>query len=153
MLSAKKRTGQLLQEGNDERHREMASALRRVLQLHVDAMDILLLAMCLQAIMADLHLTPAAVGLLATSTMIGVALSAVIMGWFSDNYGRRTALQLSLVSFSIFTMAIALTTNYWEILALRFIAGLGWAAFGGSSRPISPKPGRSISGDALRLSP
>jgi MFS family permease len=90
-----------------------------------DAMDILLLAMCLQAIMADLHLTPAAAGLLATSTMIGVALSAVIMGWYSDNYGRRAALQVSLVSFSIFTMAIAITTSYWEILVLRFVAGLG----------------------------
>jgi MFS family permease len=90
-----------------------------------DAMDILLLAMCLQAIMADLHLTPAAAGMLATSTMIGVALSAVIMGSFSDNYGRRAALQVSLVSFSIFTMAIALTNDYWEILILRFVAGLG----------------------------
>jgi MFS family permease len=90
-----------------------------------DAMDILLLAMCLQAIMADLHLAPAAAGMLATSTMIGVALSAVIMGWYSDNYGRRAALLVSLVSFSVFTMAIALTTSYWEILGLRFIAGLG----------------------------
>lgn len=90
-----------------------------------DAMDILLLAMCLQAIMADLHLAPAAAGLLATSTMVGVALSAVIMGWFSDNYGRRAALLVSLVSFSVLTMAIALTTTYWEILVLRFLAGLG----------------------------
>ncbi len=90
-----------------------------------DAMDILLLAMCLQAIMADLHLSPAAAGMLATSTMIGAALSAVIVGWYSDNYGRRAALQVSLVSFSVFTMAVALTTSYWEILVLRFIAGLG----------------------------
>jgi MFS family permease len=94
-----------------------------------DAMDILLLAMCLQAIMADLHLAPAAAGMLATSTMIGVALSAVIMGWYSDNYGRRAALLVSLVSFSVFTMAIALTTSYWEILGLRFIAGLGLGGF------------------------
>jgi MFS family permease len=97
-----------------------------------DAMDMLLLAMCLQAIMADLHLTPAAAGLLATSTMIGVALSAVIMGWFSDNYGRRAALQVSLVSFSILTMAIALTTTYWEILVLRFLAGLGLGGLWGA---------------------
>jgi hypothetical protein len=61
-----------------------------------DAMDILLLAMCLQAIMADLRLTPAAAGMLATSTMVGVALSAVIIGWVSDTYGRRVALQISL---------------------------------------------------------
>src|SRR5258707_12995513 len=65
-----------------------------------DAMDILLLAMCLQAIMADLHLGPAAAGMLATSTMIGVALRAVIMGGFSENYGARASLQVSLVGFS-----------------------------------------------------
>src|SRR6202035_1577294 len=41
------------------------------------------------------------------------------------NYGRRAALLVSLVSFSIFTMAIAFTTTYWEILVLRFLAGLG----------------------------
>jgi MFS family permease len=118
-----------------------------------DAMDILLLAMCLQAIMADLHLSPAAAGMLATSTMIGVALSAVIMGWYSDNYGRRAALLVSLVSFSIFTMAIAFTTSYWEILGLRFVAGLGLGGLWGAFLLISPKPGRSINGDAPRLSP
>src|SRR6202020_3569965 len=81
--------------------------------------------MGLQAIMADRQLAPAAAGMLATATMIGVALSAVTMGWYSDNYGRRAALQVSLVSFSIFTMAIALSTSYLEILVLRFVAGLG----------------------------
>lgn len=103
----------------------MACPFRRFFSYTFDAMDILLLAMCLQAIMADLHLTPAAAGMLATATMIGVAVSAVIMGWFSDNYGRRAALQVSLVSFSILTMAIAVSSTYWEILVLRFLAGLG----------------------------
>jgi MFS family permease len=90
-----------------------------------DAMDLVLLSLCLQSIMSDLSLSRASAGLLATATMIGVALSAVVMGWFSDNYGRRSALQVSLLSFSILTMAIALTTTYWEILVLRFLAGLG----------------------------
>jgi MFS family permease len=54
------------------------------------------------------------------------------MGWFSDNYGRRAALQVSLVSFSILTMAIALTTTYWEILVLRFLAGLGLGGLWGA---------------------
>lgn len=90
-----------------------------------DAMDLVLLAMCLQSIMSDLSISRTAAGLLATSTMIGVALSAVVMGWFSDNYGRRAAMQVSLISFSILTMAIALSSTYWEVLVLRFLAGLG----------------------------
>lgn len=90
-----------------------------------DAMDLMLLSMALQSIMADLHLSRPEAGLLATSTMIGVALSAIAMGWFSDSYGRRSAMQVSLISFSVFTMAIALTTSYWQVVVLRFFAGLG----------------------------
>jgi MFS family permease len=85
----KKRTGHLLKEGTMKDTVKWRVLFGGFFSYTFDAMDILLLAMCLQAIMADLHLTPAAAGLLATATMIGVALSAVIMGWVSDNYGRR----------------------------------------------------------------
>ncbi|OBZ97555.1 MFS transporter (plasmid) [Pararhizobium polonicum] len=90
-----------------------------------DAMDLVLLALCLRPIMLELDLSPAEGGFLATATMIGVALSAILGGWFSDNYGRRVAMLVSLISFSILTMLIAATSNYWEIFVLRFLAGLG----------------------------
>jgi MFS family permease len=83
-----------------------------------DAMDILLLAMCLQAIMADLHLSQSAAGMLATSTIIGIALSAVIMGWFSDNYGRRASLQVSLISFG--------ATSIVTVVLMRRAAAVQW---------------------------
>jgi MFS family permease len=47
------------------------------------------------------------------------------MGWYSDNYGRRKAMLLALVSFSVLTMAIAAANTWLEILVLRFLAGLG----------------------------
>lgn len=90
-----------------------------------DAMDLVLLAMAFQPIMTDLNLTRSEAGLLATATLIGVGISSIVMGWYSDNYGRRKAMLWSLISFSLLTMVIATSNSWLEILILRFLAGLG----------------------------
>lgn len=90
-----------------------------------DAMDLVLLAVALPAIMKTLNLSLTEAGLLGTATLVGVGLSSVLMGWYSDNYGRRKALIGGLVMFGVLTAAIALTNSWLEILVLRFLAGLG----------------------------
>ncbi len=90
-----------------------------------DAMDILLLAVSMPVIMKDLGISLSDGGLLGTSTLIGIGLSSVVVGWFADNYGRRRALIISLVMFGLLTAAIAFTNTWLEILILRFLAGLG----------------------------
>ena len=90
-----------------------------------DAMDILLLAVSMPAIIADLGISKADGGLLATATMLGIGLSSIIVGWFADNYGRRKTLIISLTAFGLLTAAIAFTSTWAEILVLRFLAGLG----------------------------
>jgi MFS family permease len=90
-----------------------------------DAVDILLLAVSMPVIIADLGLSKADGGLLATATMVGVGLSSFIVGWCADNYGRRKTLFWSLTLFSVLTAAIAFTNTWLEILILRFLAGLG----------------------------
>lgn len=90
-----------------------------------DAMDFMMLALALPAIMAEWHLSPGQAGLLGTAGMIGVAFSSVLIGWYSDNFGRRRALLSSVVLFACFTAAIALAGNRWQVMGLRFLAGLG----------------------------
>jgi MFS family permease len=90
-----------------------------------DALEILLLALALPAIREDLQLTPAQGGLLATATLLGIGLSAVVVGYVSDNFGRKTALVGSLVTFGVFTAALAVVPNFELFLLLRFIAGFG----------------------------
>ncbi|MBK5145689.1 MFS transporter [Budviciaceae bacterium BWR-B9] len=90
-----------------------------------DAVDILLLAVSMPVIIADLGISKADGGLLATSTMVGIGLSSIVVGWCADNYGRRKTLFWSLMLFSILTAAIAFTSTWFEILVLRFLAGLG----------------------------
>lgn len=89
-----------------------------------DAMDITLLAVSLPAIMKDMDMSMSEGGLLGTATLLGVGLSSVIVGWFSDNYGRRKSLIWSLILFGILTALISLSPNWIVLLLLRFTAGL-----------------------------
>jgi MFS family permease len=90
-----------------------------------DAVDFMMLALALPAIIAEWHLSLGAAGLIGTAGMIGVGVSGVLMGWFADNHGRRRALLLSVCVFGAFTAAVALARNRWDAMALRFLAGLG----------------------------
>jgi len=90
-----------------------------------DAMDIMLLALAMPAIIKDLGISMSQAGLLGTATLVGVGISSVVVGWYTDNYGRRKSLMWSLISFGLLTAAIGLTSSWAEILVLRFLAGLG----------------------------
>jgi MFS family permease len=90
-----------------------------------DALDFMVLTLALPLLIAQWHLTLGQAGLLGTAGMVGVGLSALVLGWFADRYGRRPALLASVVIFALFTAGIALARNRWEVMALRFIAGFG----------------------------
>lgn len=111
-----------------------------------DAMDIVLLAVALPAIIKDLGLSMTEAGLLGTATLLGVGISSIIVGWYADNHGRRKSLLVSLVSFGLLTAAIAFTSSWAEVLILRFLAGLGlggvWgiaAAYINETWPVSQR--------------
>lgn len=90
-----------------------------------DALDFMTLTLALPLLIAQWHLTLGEAGLLGTAGMVGVGFSALVLGWYADRYGRRPALIASVVIFALFTAAIALARNRWEVMALRFIAGFG----------------------------
>ncbi|MFO1265488.1 MAG: MFS transporter [Rubrivivax sp.] len=90
-----------------------------------DAVDFMVLALALPAIIAEWHLTLGEAGLIGTAGMLGVGASGVLMGWLADNHGRRRTLILSVCVFAVFTAALALARDRWDAMLLRFLAGLG----------------------------
>lgn len=90
-----------------------------------DALDFMMLTLALPLMMAEWHLTLGQAGLLGTAGMVGVGMSALVLGRYADRYGRRPALLASVVIFALFTAGIALARNRWEVMALRFMAGFG----------------------------
>lgn len=73
----------------------------------------------------QLNLTPLTEGFVTSSLLLGAALGAVIMGRFSDKYGRKKILKLLAAIFFLSTLGCALSPTAAVIIVCRFIVGLG----------------------------
>jgi len=91
----------------------------------MDGYDFLILAFILGAIGADLGLSPAQRGSLATWTLIGAVVGGIGFGILSDYYGRVRVLTWTILLFAVFTGLGALAQSYWDLVFYRTIAGLG----------------------------
>ena len=91
----------------------------------MDGYDFLILAFMLGAIGADLGLSPAQRGSLATWTLIGAVIGGIGFGILSDYYGRVRVLTWTILLFAIFTGLGAFASGYWDLVVYRTIAGLG----------------------------
>lgn len=91
----------------------------------MDGFDLLILGFMLSLISTDLGLTSAQAGSLVTWTLVGGVVGGVVFGIMSDYLGRVRVLTYTILLFAIFTGACAFSTGYYDLLAYRFIAGLG----------------------------
>lgn len=98
----------------------------------LDAFDVMLYAMVLAALMADLGLTKATAGLLGSLTLVASAVGGFIFGVVADRLGRRKALMASILIYSVFTAACGLATGVVMLAVFRIFLGLGmggeWAS-------------------------
>lgn len=62
---------------------------------------------------------------IATANLIGMALGAFIWGGIADVIGRKKAFTLTLLVFSIFTVAGAFSPAFGWFILFRFLAGFG----------------------------
>ncbi|MBN3864901.1 MFS transporter [Pseudomonas frederiksbergensis] len=90
-----------------------------------DAMEIILLSLSLSVISKDLGFSINEAAMLATATLLGIGVSSITTGWYSDNFGRRNALLASLITFGVLTAVISNMHNLYVLIALRFLSGLG----------------------------
>jgi SP family xylose:H+ symportor-like MFS transporter len=70
-------------------------------------------------------LSPAMMGWVASSALIGCIAGCAVAGWLSDHYGRKKVLLLSSVLFSITGVGCAIAENTAGLVIYRIIGGLG----------------------------
>jgi multidrug resistance protein len=70
------------------------------------------------------------VGLLVASFSVAQLLSAPFWGRFSDRYGRRPALMVSLVASALAFVVFAYATSLWLLLLSRVVQGAGGGTVG-----------------------
>ena len=111
----------LISSSSRERRALAASTLGWML----DGMDVTLYAMVLRELLRELQLTTTQAGLLASVTLIASAVGGILFGLLADRFGRRPALIVSIVVYSVFTAACGFSHSVWELAAWRLGVGLG----------------------------
>jgi MFS family permease len=91
----------------------------------LDAFDAMLYALVLAHIMRDFGMSKATAGLLYTLTLVASGIGGVLFGFIADGIGRKRALMLSILTYSICSFASGLSTGIVSLAVFRFLLGLG----------------------------
>ncbi|MEU4806581.1 aromatic acid/H+ symport family MFS transporter [Actinosynnema sp. NPDC023587] len=96
----------------------------------LEGYDLVAFAATIPTLLKTGHLgfTPAGATLVATLSLVGVAIGAAGLSPLTDRFGRRRLLIGSVLLFSLFTLVIPLSPSVWVFALLRFVAGLGLGA-------------------------
>ena len=91
----------------------------------LDAFDVMLFALVLPSVIADLGLTKAQAGFLGSVMLVAAAGGGVAFGWIADRFGRTRALMLSVLLYSVFTFACGFANTLAQFVVFRIFLGLG----------------------------
>jgi MFS family permease len=98
----------------------------------LDAFDVMLYALVLTAVIADLGLSKGEAGLIGSITLVSAAVGGVVFGVVADRYGRTRALMGSILMYSVFTALCGVAQSAVQLAAFRVGLGLGmggeWAS-------------------------
>jgi MFS family permease len=109
---------------------QVTSAQRRTLLAAalgwmLDAFDAMLYALVLAHVMRDLGMSKGTAGLLNSLTLLASGIGGVGFGFIADRVGRKRALMLSILTYSVCSFASGLSTSVLMLAVFRFILGLG----------------------------
>ena len=91
----------------------------------LDAFDAMLYALVLAHVMRDLGMSKGTGGLLNSLTLLASGIGGVAFGFIADRVGRKRALMLSILTYSVCSFASGLSTSVLILAVFRFILGLG----------------------------
>jgi len=98
----------------------------------LDSFDVMLYALVIASLMADLNLSKSTAGLLGSLTLIASAIGGMAFGVIADRFGRIKALMGSILIYSIFTAACGFSRTVLQLAFFRVLLGLGmggeWAS-------------------------
>jgi MFS family permease len=91
----------------------------------LDSMDVMLYAVVLSYVMADLGMSKQTAGLLGSVGLLSSAVGGIAFGYIADRFGRVRALSLSILMYATFTAACGFAQSVTQLAILRVLVGLG----------------------------
>src|SRR5260221_9292458 len=92
-----------------------------------DFYDLLLLSFIVAStsLVKDLSLSRDQVGVLLGTALALTAVGGLVGGALADRYGRKPLLMITILVYSIGTLASGMATGYWTLLLARAVTGIG----------------------------
>ncbi len=105
------------------RHAFIAASLGWML----DSFDVMLYAIVLASLIQDptLHLSLSMAGILGSITLLSAAAGGIVFGVIADKVGRKQALMLAVLIYSIFTAACGFAQTAMQLAVFRVLLGIG----------------------------
>lgn len=94
----------------------------------LEGFDIQALGVAAPKLVPELGLSKAQMGWIFAISNIGLVLGSLTGGRLADIFGRKRVLVLSVITFAIFTLAVAVAHGFESLFVARFLAGLGFGA-------------------------
>ncbi|MDR6622339.1 MFS transporter [Sinomonas atrocyanea] len=91
----------------------------------LDGFDTQSIAFIGTAIAGEFKLSATDMTWVITASTIGMAIGAMTLGTFGDRIGRKRTILVALALFGAFSLAGAFAATAWQVVALRFLIGLG----------------------------
>lgn len=90
-----------------------------------DFYDLILYTFLLIPIGMELHLDNVELSFVLGASLAATALGGVAFGWFADRFGRKSALQWTILTYSVGTFLSGLANGVEMLLLFRILTGLG----------------------------
>jgi AAHS family 4-hydroxybenzoate transporter-like MFS transporter len=91
----------------------------------LDGLDLQSIGLAAPAMAEQLHVSPQTFGVVFSAALAGLALGAFLLGPVADRVGRKRVLVGATFCFGVFTLTTAYADNLPELLASRFLTGVG----------------------------
>ena len=98
------------------------------LVMFLDGFDTQSISYMAPLIAKDWSLSRDMLGPIFSSALIGLMIGYLLLSPLSDKFGHRRMIIVSTIFFGLFTAVNALATNVTELIALRFVTGVGLGA-------------------------
>ena len=91
----------------------------------LDGFDVLAIAFAAPPIADEWAIQPAALGLVFSAGLVGMALGAMFIAPLTDRIGRRAMILICIVAISVMMAVTGLSRSVLELIAARALTGLG----------------------------
>lgn len=102
----------------------------------LEIVDTTIVNVALSDMKGNLGATLPEIGWVITAYAIGNVIIVPMTSWLSQQFGRRNYFATSIIIFTVFSFLCGNATNIWELVAFRFLQGIGGGALLVTSQTI-----------------